>query len=616
MARTRLRDGEKASGEPLDKHQDATKRWFNAPQGKIGTVTEVGQLLFQELAAIERSQLRRRYFNYVCALLVDGEAPPSFGYSMTGHAGREMSAMSTAEFRPPSLNAVAQICDTLKERIWSRVSWLEWLPVSKSDYESRQACTAATNWMHAFNESTGFDAEITQCGQDASIFGTAIMKTAPSRDGMTVVNTRVMIDEMRVSSDADFTSMRHAGQVSFESKDDLIRIFSKGKDADVIRKAIQDAPPAHRGFLSLPVNYSDVIAVCEAYRWDQDDEGNDVGRHVMVLGAGGFTLVDEAWTLGNPYSVLRYNKLSRSWRGKGVPENTLAMQIELDRMVAARAEFQRQMSYPHIGLERSAHIDPNSLEGAGFYEFSGTPAKFDVISGTPKDLDAGIDNLERKIFMREGISQNTAGGDLPAGLDAGVAITAFQTVADGRLFSHAKNAERFIEEIGEKVVRVAAVVKPKATVGEKEVSWSSVSSNLKKSKMRAFPVSKLPSSLPGQLATIEDWSKSGQINQAQRARLLALPDPTGQLPLITASENATASTLDQIVAKGLYLPPDSQCDPQGQYEQARARYLVEKTNGLPMDRIAQLLKFVNAAKAMQPAPAPAPGPGPAGPPVQ
>lgn len=610
MARVRSRDVVKATGEPLDSNDGRiVARWYNAPQAKIGEITEVGQLLFQELAAIERSQVRKRYYNYVCALLVDGQAPPSFGYSMSAVGGREMSAMIVSEFQPPSLNCISSITDTLRERVWSRVSWLEWIPQSKGDYESRQRCQDATAWMQSFFDSTDFDSEITQSGHEASTFGTAIMKTAPSRDGTKVVNTRVMVDEMRVSSDADFATMRHAGQVSFESRDELIRVFAKGKNADAIKLAILRAPPAFRGFMKLEVNYSDIVCVAEAYRWDEDADGNMTGRHVMVLGADGFTLVDEEWTLGNPYSFLRYTTLPRSWTGRGVPARCMAMQLELDSMVAARASFQRQMSYPRIGIDRAAHIDPNALDGGpGIYEFNNTPAVMQVVSGTPKDIDAGIDNLERKIFMREGISQNTAGGDLPAGLDAAVAITAFSQIADGRLYSHAKNLERFIEDIGTKVVRVASLVKPKVQVGAKEISWASVAADLKKSKMRAFPISKLPSSLPGQLATIKSWKEAGVITSTQETKLLNMPDIAGQLPMITASEDATQRTLDKIVLTGEYIPPDSMADPEAQATQARARCLVEKNNDLPQDRIAVLTKFAKAAQKLLPPPPPTPPP--------
>lgn len=608
MAKTRLRDTPKGRG-PVDEKPDPPKRWWNEPKAERGQVSTMGQLLYQELAAIERSQMNRRYLDYVCALLMDGRAPSTFGYSMSAHSSREHTAMSTAMFRPPSKNCIASIGDVLKERVWSRVSWLEWLPVSKSDYESRKRCSETTEWMSSFFEETNFEEMISMSGHEAATYGAAFVRTMPSLDRTKVENTRVSVDEMRVSSDANRGEPKHIGQVEFLDREDLINVFGKSAKGAEIRRAILKAPAAFRGFMNLDVNYSDIVCLIRGFKFDLPD--GTPGRHALCL-ADGFTLVDEEWTLGNPYSVLRYNKLSRNYMGKGVPENNLAQQMELDRAVSCRAEAQRQASYPHVQIERGAHIDPNSLEGAGVIEYTETPARFDVTSGTPKDLGETIRELATDIFAREGISQNTAGGDLPAGLDAGVAIEAFQNLSDGRLFSHAKNVERFIEDIGNKTIRCAALVNPKVRVGQKDIPWTKVRADLKKSRMQAFPLSKLPFSLPGRLNTIDRWAKRGRITAAQEARLLDLPDTYGQLPMIAASENCILFQLGNIVETGEYEPPDPDSDPAQAYEIAKAYKLVAVTDRLQRDRIVELVKFVAACKARVPPPPAAPAPGPAG----
>src|SRR4051812_32896966 len=88
---------------------DPRHRWFNAPEAAPGDIAEVGRLLYQALAAIERDQLRHRYLHYVSALLVDGRTPPSFSFSMSANGSREASAMSNAMFRQPSLNCISAI---------------------------------------------------------------------------------------------------------------------------------------------------------------------------------------------------------------------------------------------------------------------------------------------------------------------------------------------------------------------------------------------------------------------------------------------------------------------------------------------------------------------------
>lgn len=600
---------------PVDDAPDAQKRWWNAPQAPPGAISEMGTLLFSELSAIERSQMRQRYMYYVSALLMHGRAPATFGYSMTSYSGREAQAMTTALFRPPSLNCIASVGDTLKERIWSRVSWLDWLPLAKSDYESRERCKQTTDWMQAKFEADDFDDLVESTGEDSATYGTGIAKTMPTRDGKDVVNTRVLIDEMRVSSDANFGEPRQMGQVTFEAREDLINIYAVGPDKATIREAILKAPAAHRGFQSLDVNYADIIALSEGFKFNLPD--GTPGRHALVL-ANGFTLVDEEWTLGNPYTVRRYNKLARSYTGKGVPENCLGLQLELDRAVACRAEAQRVASYPRVQVSKESHVNDNEIEDMGIIHYTGQPVIFELPKGTAQDIDATIKSLKEEIFAREGISQQTAGGDIPAGLDAAVAIEAFQKISDGRLYSHAKVQERFIEEIGTRMVKTAAVVNPKVRVGTKEMHWSAVKADLKTTRMRAFPLSKLPSSLPAQVNVIERWAKAGSITPVQKARLQGLPDPQGQLPMIAASENCILKQLGRIVLTGECEPPDPDTDPQGAYDTAKAFKLVAVCDELPRDRIVELTKFVRLCKDRLAAAAPPPpaAPMPAGMPAQ
>lgn len=591
---------------PIDEKADALKRWWNAPPAELGQISEVGRLLYVYLAAIERSQMGLRYLNYVSALLMSGRAPHSFGFCMTAVNSQEAMSLSRNLFRPPSLNCIAQIGDTLKERVWSRVSWLEFVPVKKSDFEIRQRCTESNAWFDAYCDEMDFDNHISQMGYDAGEFGTSFNLTWPSLDGKEVTNTRVMADEMRVHADAALINTPGLGMVSFQDREELIETYAIGDNADAIRSKLLLAPSAFRGFMGPP---SDVIAVARGFRFKRPS--GKPGRHVISL-IDGTTFVDEECD-ENPFSVLRYNKLARHYFGKGVPENCIAMQCELDRAVSARAEMQRQVSFPHVQSDREAKVDDNEIDAGGIIHYTGKAVRFDVISGTPKDLDDCVNELEKKIFLREGISPATAGGDMPNGLDAGVAIEAFKNIADGRLYSHAKNLERLIEDIGNKTIRCAAKVKPSIRVRDKQVPWSKVAVDLKRARFQAFPLSKLPSSLPAKLQEVERWAKRGSITPAQEARLLALPDMgQGQLPMIDASENATLWQLNKIVNEGQYYPPSSQLDPQQSYADAQAFYLVSLSDELPMDRLILILKYVAACKARVQKSAPA-SPGPTAP---
>ena len=596
MARTRLRE-QPTSTEP---EVSLTPRWFSAPVETIGQVTEAGRLLYQELAAIEKQQTKQRYRSFVFSLLATGRAPASFSYSMSS-AGSASAATFASDFRPPSLNQIAVVRDVLRERVWSRVSWLQIDPVVKSDFDLRERCLQASAWLDSFFESNGLEQDISSVGDEATIYGTGCYKIVPSRDKQRVETVRVLWDDLRISLDADLAKPTLVGAVAFENRETLIRAYA-AEDKE-LAQAILRQPPACRGF-NASKTIQDVVALCEGWHWYTAANGDDKGRHVLAL-SDGTTLVDEEWTLGCPFIFLRYTTSPKSFPGIGVPERCLGLQLELDRMCAARADFQRSMSRPHAQVERSSQVsDPQ----ADIVEYTGTPVRYDVISGTPKDLSVDIGALEAKILAREGISQ-VANGDVPDSLTAAVALEASVRIADQRLRSHAVNLEEFIEAVGTQLLKVAAVVKPKTRVGDRDVNWSEVAIDLKRARLRAFKLSLLPSDQSKRLELIERWSQAGLLTQAQRMRLLEMPETQGTPPPQSGSENLADKLVTEILKTGKYVPPDELCDPDVQYQHARARYLAEAAGGLEESKLVLLLQFIEAAKALVP-PAPVAPPSP------
>ena len=90
----------------------------------------------------------------------------------------------------------------------------------------------------------------------------------------------------------------------------------------------------------------------------------------------------------------------------------------------------------------------------------------------------------------------------------------------------------------------------------RSIDWKQVNLEEDEYVLKCYPVSALPSTPQGKLATVTDLARAGYIDQETARKLMDFPDLAQVMTLLAAAEDWVMSVLDKIIEDGDYNPPD------------------------------------------------------------
>lgn len=579
------------------------RRWWN------GTDANVGRKLTLAAEGIETWNWSQRFMMLTCNRLMTGRSgSAAFGLSMTQRVGRVQQSMASAVFNPPALNVVATAGDVFRNKVYKNRPFLDFLPTFKGDYEMRERCKAQSTYVDALFDELELWPMAELCGQDCMTYPAAFVKVEPDKARKKVKVQRVLAEEILLNGDdgGSYGKPRSMIQRVFIHREDAINEYAKGKDKDKIAAALKNAPGVFAGFYKSPIQYSDILPLVEGWRLPLPD--GTPGRHVLAVGS--VVLLDEKWERDRfPFAKLVFGQLSNDYMGKPLAEDLLPLQREIDRVSAVIAEEERRHAWNRWLVEKSSKVNPNEFKGPGIINYSGTAPKNIPGEGATKELYAERDSLIEKAFRRARISQGASSGTAPEGVTAGVALLAWNQIDDSAHVAVSQAFEDFIEQIGRLIVEAAAEAKPSVTVnGKQTINWDDVATDAKYYKLRAFPMSRLPTLPAARIQQIQTWYDDGTVDRQTKMRLMDVPDLQGFVDQYTASDNLTHKTIDRILKHKKPLPPCPYSDLKRALEIAQARYQQEETDELDRPRLALIAQYIEAVKEMTPLEPPAPAP--------
>lgn len=562
--------------KPDDKSPSRRRWWQSSPE-------DVGSDLSNYCASLETAQQRDRYLGMVFEQLATGRAAQSYGLSMSG---RIKGDMATALFSPPSENYVAMAVDVFANKIGKNQPFLEWIPLSVSDTNTRAACRQAIDYVDQLFNDLNTWPMVAQGFKDGTIHGTGLVKVGGEPGHVTL--TRIQDDEVLLDPTAG-DSPRNIQLRTFLDRQTAIELYG---DTDEKREKLETANGCHQGFYALDVGYDDTLALCEGY-YLPDRHGKG-GRHVVCIAET--VLLDEPWVDDLPIAKFVFEPIAGSWKGQGCPEMQLPLQREVDRIADNLAEQERRFSWCKVQVRRADNIDPDSLTDNSIIEYNDKPALFEQGVAPTKELYQQLDKKGQQCLLRVGISGNAAQGMTPEGIDSGVAILANQQIDDVRHIAVAQRLEAFVEQLGKLIIQAAGKYKPAVYAQGKKIPWPDVANDQKKAKCRAFKMSSLPQSIPGRKQALADMLRNGEIDKITYRRAIGTDEVRPTADAITVAEDFVAYQLDLMVETGKFQPPIKFQDYQRALTTAQARVMTEMKNGLAVDRV-QLLAMYAATLA-------------------
>lgn len=593
-----------------------TRDIINASKGvkwwKAETDRERAQGLLSTMGYLKQNQQYRQRQMAIFARLYGN-------LSIFNFVGSNLNKMSLANNLPvdrPTMNVVQSAIDTLTSQITQNRP----RPIFQTDdgnYKERNLAKQLNNFMNGeFYQTKAYDV-MEQIFRDAAVLGTGCIKVLELEKKVAL--ERVLLSELLVDhNDGAYGNPRQMIQMKLIDRDVL---------ADMFPDAADEIKAAESATLDASMDSSETIAdqliVAEGWHLPSGDGAKD-GRHTIACSAG--VILDEEYTKDKfPFIFFHFNPRILGFWGQSASEQLMGTQIEINKMLQTASQSITLSAVPRVWIENSskvvkAHIN-NSMGAIGTY--SGTPPIFMAGStGLNTDFYQHIQRLVEYAYQQIGVSQLSANGQKPAGLNSGEAQREYNDRQTDRFATLSRRYDNISIELAYQMVDLAKEIAERD--GKYETIYlgenkSATTVDLPKASLLKNPfviqcadASMLPRDPAGRKQEVTEMMQSGMITMQEGRRLLNFPDLEQVNRLAIAGEERILKILDMIIEEGKAEPADPMMDLQKAVELSTQYYNLYMTRNLEEDKAEMLRTFRQQAldlvqAAMPPQPPAVPG---------
>jgi hypothetical protein len=259
---------------------------------------------------------------------------------------------------------------------------------------------------------------------DGCVFDAGIMKVYA--DDAEIKSQRVLPAEVLVDdTESIYGQPRSMYQKVFAHRDLLIEAFGDKKSEDG-RKLIDKIKAANAVDPSNQWGASDMVQTYEAWHLGI---GGKAGRHCIAI--DGTTLFEEEYRKDYfPFAWFRWNQRLVGMWGQGLAEQLVGIQLEIRKLLQRIQEAIHKMAVPRIYHEVNGVLNKATYtnEVGIFVPYSGKEPVERVAQAMSAEVYEHLERLYAKAFEIARLSQMSAIGQKPAGLDAAVALREFHDI--------------------------------------------------------------------------------------------------------------------------------------------------------------------------------------------
>lgn len=563
--------------------------WWAFPEGQRHKV------LVDYLKALETDQAARRLQWLQFARMYQNQNPERF-YSSVSNATSSYSTMSQWTSR----NVVKSAIDTATSKIGKSKVRPQFL-TEDGEWKMQQKAKKLNQFVEGQFDWMSIYAKGAMVFRDAGIFGIGGLKFSINSDSGSVDCERVIMDEIFVDdADAMYGTPRQLNHFKYVSKAWLKAKFpDKTKEIDAAQSAFQAVNTQSRT--------ADLVRVYEAYRLPSKDGAKD---GLKILAIETCTLAEDAWNKTYfPFVFFRWCERVSGFWGMGIAEELYGTQLEINKLLRNIQLAQSLVAVPRVfvkpGMMPTAKMD-NQI-GAVI-----TTADVPTFQ-TPTAMNGEIYNhlkwLVQSAYDQVGISEMSATGQKPAGLDSGVAIREYEDVTSERFMVVGQKWENFYLESAKVLIDLNRDLmemdkSPKIKVQDKDfldtLNWKDIDLGEDKYILRCFPSSNLPTQPGAKIAKVQELVQAGMIPQEEGLKLLDFPDFKAYRNQALASSDLADKMIESCL-DGKYIAPEPQMNLQQAMSVGQNRYLQAKMNNAPAKGLATLNRWLEAIKGMVPA---------------
>jgi len=562
------------------------------------------------VTAIENAQTHRRLLYLRYGRLYGN-------YEALGYPAIGRGAYSQESSNKVVLNIIQSVIDAVAAKVAKDQPKVSFVTTGADDYFLKLRATNLTKYVTGLFKEAEVYENSEMVFRDAEVLGTGYM-LVKVEDGK-IKTEWVFSDEIRVDElDGWKQKPRSMHRINLIPRDMLLLKYPEHQEHIL---GAQTSMSGRTGYQST----MDMIRVTESWHLPMDSKSGD-GVHCITI--QNCTLESNEYKKDYfPIVCFRWMAKPLGFFGRSITEEILTIQVEINKILKTIQQSQELAAVPVIFVENSSQVSEDVLLSntiARMIPYSGTPPQFASPTALSGEVYSHLNSLIQWAFQIVGLSQTSASGMKPAGVDSAVAIREVSDIETGRFAMVANRWEKFFVEVARIMVDISKDLYSEnpdlsITFSEKkilkEIKWKDVDLNDNPFDIQTFPTSQLPDTPAGRIQTITEYIQNQWISKERGMELLNLdPDLEQEVNVQTSSLRLTEKWLSEMVEDGVTHQPDPLMNLGLAQQTAQGVYTMLVHDGCPDDRLELVRQFIMNCIALQAPPPeqapPQPPPGP------
>lgn len=601
------------------KNMDAADdlRWWLKPKDKIAYC--IGDVV----ARIETANGQRRT-NFVRFAHFYGN------YEALGWQNMQMQNNASTSNNKIRVNFIQSVIDTAGSKI-AKDQPKPYFITNGQDFFVRLAAEKATNFVEGVMQQNKFADIANDVFRDGGIYGTGFCHWMIEDD--MVKCEWGFIDELKVDDyDGMMKLPRSIHRVKLVNKEVLEAKYPD--DVDKITSYKADTSGAR---FRKKQSVVEMVRVRESWHLPSR-KGADDGVHCITV--GDVCLKLEPYTKNYfPIVPWRWMPKPLGYYGRSITEECYSIQYGINKLLQTAEQAYELVGVPVVFVEDGSEVSEEDVlqNWVGrMINYSGTKPQFETPEPLPQSFMQYLGNYINLIYKIPGVSEASATGTKPAGVESGAAIREVVDIETGRFAQVGTRWEDWYCDNGMVALDLTRDLheqfkkKGKDLIVSKvykkqvmDINFSHIADLADNFGVRCDPVSSLSDSPVARTETITDWINNKWIGRARGMEMLQLdPDLDREVELQIASLRRVDMMLNKMVDTGEQQHPDPYLQLDEALQVSLQVYNLVNSQGCPEDRLQLIRVWMDEIVALQqqpsqlnPAPAAnpmAPMPGPAG----
>ena len=531
-----------------------------------------------------------------------------------GHTNRLSNISDDYRIR---MNVVGNITDTLVSRLGKAKPKPMYL-TRRGDYKLRQNARRLTDVMEGIFYQTGIYDIMPKVFQDTCIFDMACMKVG--REGKELFVERVFPNELLWDLNAAMyteipPSLHQVKQIPLET---LVLQFPE-READIRYQATSNKPD----FLEEQGMEAEMVECVESWHLPSMNDSTD-GRHTISCNT--LILTDEQYTYTSyPFVFMKWGDACVGFAGIALAEQLKSIQMEINKLALRIQQSMHLLSVPWLFVQHGSRVVESRLRNVPgtIVNYVGQPPQSYNPTAMHPEVYSHMERLYQKAYEIAGVSELSATGKKPAGLESGAALRTYHDIETERFISVGQRYEKaymdaaeWFFDLAREIVKESGSFPVRGIKGHalEEIDFKDVKMAENDYILQAYPVSLLPSTPAGRLQAVTELIQNGVINQREHiVRLLDFPDLESVTSLYDVLERDVEWRIQEIVDEGIYHAPEPVLDLAFAKERMTVAYLEAQQDELSLDKINLMVQFIEECDALMQPPEGAPPAPPAAP---